>query len=332
MIVIEDRNDGIIENSMVKDKIDVGYDSSITLNTLSYSPPISSRYVSNTSNVMSNYPISNIQAYIDDEDDYVADLSIHSNQNITEAFDFMAGDDDMEIMIDNDSEPMYKIESEYLVENMAEEKNQYIEKEEIAISPPKKENFLSNIFSNVFSSFGSKDISTPTSSNVKMSSSSNISAKAPNTSYSSNISVNVPNTSYSSNANAPITSYSSNINVNVPIVNTPITRQSNRSSSNSQGYEDIIKLQKANGSWNWSEIVNLIPSLSTIESSNPVGDSTIWATAIIIYYLESHFSGSKNMWSLSTKKATSFLKKECSKNGFDYDTVVNKATECSKNL
>jgi len=98
------------------------------------------------------------------------------------------------------------------------------------------------------------------------------------------------------------------------------------------GYDDIVRLQKANGSWEWNDIVGLVPAFVNVESADPYGDATIWATALIIRYLEAKFSSSINMWSLSTKKATSFVKKECSKKGFNFDNLVIKATECCANI
>jgi len=165
-------------------------------------------------------------------------------------------------------------------------------------------------------------------------SSSNVTLSSPPPNIQPTLSSPMQNTSMSIQSNiSPSFSFSKQkVYDDDMFENMDVTTTVSRSTSGGSGFEDIIKLQKANGSWEWNDIVRLISAFSSIESSSPVNDNTIWATAVIISYLEAKFSGSRNLWSLSTKKATVFVKKECSKKGFDYDTVISKAAECTSTL
>jgi len=102
--------------------------------------------------------------------------------------------------------------------------------------------------------------------------------------------------------------------------------KSNRNNTSITGFQDIIKLQKVNGSWLWDEICDLIGLTDEVKEHHPEDDATFWVTLIVIQYLEKNFSDSKNLWQLSAKKAISFVKKYCKSNGVDYDELLEEAS------
>jgi len=88
---------------------------------------------------------------------------------------------------------------------------------------------------------------------------------------------------------------------------------------------DIIRYQKANGSWQLEVVEEIMDtvSLQILQKSNPiVGESEstyIWATAIIIVFLEMYFSSTRNEWILVSEKGRKWIKKKLnqSKNKLD---------------
>jgi len=65
--------------------------------------------------------------------------------------------------------------------------------------------------------------------------------------------------------------------------------KSNRNNTSITGFQDIIKLQKVNGSWLWDEICDLIGLTDEVKEHHPEDDATFWVTLIVIQYLEKKF-------------------------------------------
>jgi len=80
----------------------------------------------------------------------------------------------------------------------------------------------------------------------------------------------------------------------------------------------IILTQKAVGCWETSDVCSLLSlSPSQLSEKNPSSDTSVpdeiknqlWATAVIIAYLNAKFAASKDLWELVESKAKQFLKK-----------------------
>ena len=89
---------------------------------------------------------------------------------------------------------------------------------------------------------------------------------------------------------------------------------------------EIVLAQKAAGFWELSQVASLLQlDLSKLSSSNPASSSTLseevksqlWATAVVIAFLNKFFAASKAVWQLVESKARSFLKKTQNKNSLN---------------
>jgi len=103
-------------------------------------------------------------------------------------------------------------------------------------------------------------------------------------------------------------------------------------STSTNKLDELIGLQKANGSWPVnSQVVNLlgiikdrlekvIPQLLLTGTQDE--QLVIWYTAVVIAYLESKFYKEKDQWFMLASKATKFIQKEKDKLKFQVDVIV----------
>jgi len=95
---------------------------------------------------------------------------------------------------------------------------------------------------------------------------------------------------------------------------------------NSIRFEDIIDLQQVNGSWLWEKIVDLIPGLTDeMKETELTQDLTLWATIVVINYLEKNYKSDKDLWELSVKKSIGFTKKQCKADNISFEDLSNAA-------
>jgi len=91
---------------------------------------------------------------------------------------------------------------------------------------------------------------------------------------------------------------------------------------------DIIGIQKSNGSWLLSDLLNILSwDSGKVESSNPCPDIIIWTTALALCYMEKKFSNSKDLWEMVAKKAINYIRKECRNHKCDYDTIIQQGNK-----
>ena len=79
---------------------------------------------------------------------------------------------------------------------------------------------------------------------------------------------------------------------------------------------DVIKAQRANGSWDirhieWMTTISLdkIKSGLSAKSSDTNLLETCWATCLVIAMLEEQYSNQKNEWNLVEQKARKYVKR-----------------------
>jgi hypothetical protein len=106
------------------------------------------------------------------------------------------------------------------------------------------------------------------------------------------------------------------IEVQIPSRNGPLKVTSNRNNVSNIQMSDVVKAQRANGSWDirhieWMTTVSLdkIKNGLTAKSSDVALLETCWATCLVIAMLEEQFAANKNEWNLVEQKARKFVKR-----------------------
>ncbi|XP_046842404.1 von Willebrand factor A domain-containing protein 5A-like [Xenia sp. Carnegie-2017] len=98
----------------------------------------------------------------------------------------------------------------------------------------------------------------------------------------------------------------------------------------------IINLQLANGAWELtSELSNMVgKSITDLKDACPVSCNgnmmTIWATCIVLAYLDIHLSTVKDEWELVGMKAKSWLMMQVLPQGYSYEDLLEKANQILK--
>jgi len=114
-----------------------------------------------------------------------------------------------------------------------------------------------------------------------------------------------------------------------------ISNKSTTASPTDAGLRELIKKQKANGSFDISSLVSVIPSASLDAVNKSLSSSSLpttelaqslLITAIICAYMEVKFKENSTSWSLVVKKAKSWIKKEAEKANItaDWDALASK--------
>ncbi|KAF2076820.1 hypothetical protein CYY_001848 [Polysphondylium violaceum] len=99
-------------------------------------------------------------------------------------------------------------------------------------------------------------------------------------------------------------------------------RESGVNTSNNDQLVNLIKLQKALGSWDTVNSLFVVPS-----KPSEISDEAIWTTIVVIAKIMKSFENRKTEWDLVVQKATKWVKNQLTKNNIsiDFNTLLESA-------